>query len=199
MTFLFRKDFRITGTFKTSMSLCLHHSPSLSTDIFITAPQCQIEMRGFYWGIFLWQGLYVNKAALEFTLQPKLPSNLQNPPASASEQWSCQHEPLTSCRWSVNINQNTGFTQLLFSPNAFVCKSVSILFGAIASHEWICVPPTAIQTQSPQGNGLLSSLPPPHCPWQSLNVLHHQHFCPSGIGILLESCGEQPLGVGFSR
>lgn len=35
---LFQKDYRVTGTFKNSMRI--HHSASLSTDIFITVVQC---------------------------------------------------------------------------------------------------------------------------------------------------------------
>lgn len=110
---LFQKDYRITGTFENSMSLCIRHPASLSTDVFIAVVQYYIEIECFVWNILFlfffflfssfllcllfsfsslslsfffsfFESLSVTKATLEFTLYPRLASNLWTC-ASASE------------------------------------------------------------------------------------------------------------------
>lgn len=136
----------------------------------------------FYFFRFKWQSLYVTKAALEFTLYPRLASNLWSPPALAHEVMQELPAKVPSGRdYKLEPWLYSGLlSHMHLSARWWVCCSGC----AVLAHEGICVPPAAVQTQRPQrGDFYLASL---------LKVVpgNHQMLCLDAIlGIFFNIIG----------
>lgn len=132
---------------------------------------------------FKWQSLYVTKAALEFTLYPRLASDLWSPPASAPEQWGLSHEVMQEliqprCNQDeCKLERALALLSFAFS-HAFVCKMVSVLSWVCSFSPWkdLCVPCCCPDTAITERGLLPYILPPP-----GVVPGHHQVLCLAAI------------------
>lgn len=123
---------------------------------------------------FKWRSLYVTKAALEFTLYPRLASNLWSPPASAYEVMQELPAKVPSGReYKLEPWLYSGLlSHTHLSARRWVCCSGCAVFS---SWRDLCVPCCCPDTATTE-RGLLSYILPQGCPWQSPNALPRCHF-----------------------